>query len=237
MSCSNQITERLERLATILEDDYGREKSYEKQPSLSGEPDSVLGTLIITVLSQASNDERTRTVYERLRDEFANWHAIRNSDRDKLEGILRPGGLATQKAGYLKGILESIYTQMNQYSLQDLKNWTDEEAYNYLISLPGVGKKTATCVLLFALERDVFPVDTHVARISRRLGFVEDNASADKIHNFYAKQLPSDLALGLHLNLLEHGRQVCLARTPRCWECSLFDMCGWEDKCSRSTDS
>ena len=212
-------------MCEVLEREYRRGEMYPSAPSLSGEPDSPLGTLIVTVLSQASNDEGTRKVYRAMRRRYPAWEDVARAPRADLVAVLRPGGLAEGKAANIQAILERIRRDFGDYSLEDMRSWGDTEVYDYLLDLPGVGPKTAGCVLLFSLERAAFPVDTHVARISRRLGLVPFKDTPEKIQRFLEPRVPPECALSLHLNLLEHGRNVCTARRARCEDCLLFAKC------------
>ena len=216
---------RLEKLAEELEDVYGRGETYAEQPSLSGQPDTVLGTLVITILSQASTDARTGPIYRELREAYPDWGDLKRAPREDVEDILRPGGLARQKTEYIQKALRQVGDDMGRYSLEDLREWSDQECYDYLLDLPGVGLKTAACVLLFGLDREAFPVDTHVARISKRLGLVPAAAMPEAIGRALADKVPEGRALGLHLNMLEHGRNLCTALNPGCDECFLAPGC------------
>lgn len=217
----------LRELAHVLEQTYGRGRNHRLQPSVSGEPDTPLGTLIVTILSQASTDARTRPIYRELISTFPDWDQLASAHPERVEEILRPGGLARQKRRYVQGALRRIHSDMGGYCLDQLRNWTDEDCYQYLTSLPGVGLKTAACVLLFGLGRDVFPVDTHVARICRRLGLVDAAAPPERIHRQLHRLVPPGRALDLHLNLLEHGRKVCRASGPDCAGCPVRHLCAW----------
>jgi len=214
-------------LAEILEAVHGRGTSYRERPSLSGEPDGVLETLLVTILSQASSDGRTRKIWDRLTEQFPTPGAMLQARPGEIEEILRPGGLAKQKASYIQQVIARVCADMGECSLERLRSWTDGECRDYLLDLPGVGIKTAACVLLFGLDRDVFPVDTHVARIARRLGLVSEGAAPERIHRDLAPHIPPGIALSLHLNLLEHGRKVCLAVSPKCGMCDLQKWCCW----------
>ncbi len=227
MRGDEDLPRRLGELAEVLEREHGRGSSYRENPSLSGEPDDVLGTLLVTILSQASSDSRTREIWARLNEAFPSPSALLEAPRAAIEEILRPGGLARQKSSYIRAVLRQVREDTGEYSLEQLHHCNDEDALNYLTGLPGVGIKTAACVMLFGLERDVFPVDTHVARIARRVGLVAENAPPDRIHRELAPHMPEGLALALHLNLLEHGRTVCLAVRPRCERCVLSPLCVW----------
>ena len=219
------LVSALREMADLLEDIHSRGSTYRERPSLSGEPEDPVGTLVVTILSQASNDVQTARVYSSLIEAFPIWGSLACADPDEVEELLRPGGLAVQKRRYVQESLRRIHCDMGDYVLDPLKNWSDEKCYSYLTGLPGVGLKTAACVLLFGLDRDVFPVDTHVARICRRVGLVPEKASPDQVHRQLEPSLPAGVALGLHLNLLEHGRTICKASRPNCGECGISHLC------------
>ncbi len=221
----NPTPEDLLWLSQSLEEEYGRGAAYPDTPPLSGEPGSALGTLVVTMLSQASNDEGTRKVYRAMRERFPRWGELLAASHEEVVEVLRPGGLAESKAQNVRSTLGIIREDFSEYTLEPLRKRSNEEVYAYLTNLPGVGPKTAGCVLLFALDREAFPVDTHVARISRRTGLVPGKYSPEKIQAFLEPLVPRGESLALHLNLLEHGRRICRARTPRCDECILFDKC------------
>lgn len=212
-------------LSKTLEEEYGRKSAYPDHPPLSGEPNSALGTLVVTMLSQASNDVGTRKVYRAMRESFSSWELLAAAPHGELVEVLRPGGLAEGKARNVQASLRRIRRDFGDFSLAALCGWSDEEVYDYLTDLPGVGPKTAACVLLFALRREAFPVDTHVARISRRLGLVPKTYAPARIQTHLEPLIPKGHALALHLNLLEHGRKTCDARKPDCLACVLSKRC------------
>ncbi|MFO7942116.1 MAG: endonuclease III [Bacillota bacterium] len=212
-------------LSETLEEEYGRWSAYPDHPPLSGEPNSALGTLVVTMLSQASNDVGTRKVYRAMRERFPDWDSVASASHRELVEVLRPGGLAEGKARNIQATLRRIRRDFGDYCLGALREWSDEEVYEYLNDLPGVGPKTAACVLLFSLRREAFPVDTHVARISRRLGLVPEKYAPARIQAYLEPLIPRGHALALHLNLLEHGRKTCDARKPDCPGCVLSEKC------------
>jgi endonuclease-3 len=144
---------------------------------------------------------------------------------DDLAGAIRSGGLADQKAPRIHRILVEIEEREGTLDLSRLNELSDNEVNDYLCSLPGVGPKTAACVLVFSMGRAAFPIDTHVHRVTRRLGWIDGSASAEKAHRVLTPRIPSEIRYELHLALINHGRRVCLARRPRCSECVLLDLC------------
>jgi endonuclease-3 len=178
--------------------------------------------LVLTVLSQNTNDRNRDVAYGRLRERFPSWAAVREAPLDELEEALRPGGLAPTKAVRIQRILEEI----GDDDLAWLADAPVEEGRDYLCSLPGVGRKTAACVLLFAMGRHDVPVDTHVYRVGGRLGLFRPRASFDEAHDELLRlTVDADDAYEAHVLLIRHGRRTCSARAPSCPECPLRRMC------------
>ena len=215
----------LRALTEILEATYHRAAHYEQDPPLSAEPSTPLGILMVTILSQASNDVQTRKVYRALRERFGEWSEVARAPRADVQAVLKPGGLSQQKAKYLQAALADIYQRTGAYDLDFLRDRSDASVREFLTGLFGVGLKTAACVELFGLGRAAFPVDTHVSRIAKRLGLVSPTASPEKVQRALEPVVPDDLALALHLNLLAHGREVCTARVAHCDRCVLLSHC------------
>ena len=177
--------------------------------------------LVRTILSQNTNDANRDVAYERLRERFPTWEEVRDAPLDDVEDAIRPGGLAPQKAPRIQAALAELDDELD---LGWLEHAPREEALDFLVSLPGVGRKTAACVLIFSFGRPEIPVDTHVYRVGGRLGLFPSKASFDLAHDeMRAITDPAD-AYELHINLIRHGRAVCRPR-PRCEECALRRMC------------
>jgi endonuclease-3 len=177
--------------------------------------------LILTVLSQNTNDRNRDVAWGRLRERFPSWPAVRDAPVAEVEDAIRPGGLAPTKAVRINRILEAI----GEDDLCWLEDAPLEEARDYLCDLPGVGRKTAACVLLFAFGRPEVPVDTHVYRVASRLGLFRPRASFDEAHDEMLRLVDPDDAYEIHVLLIRHGRRTCVARAPRCPECPLRRMC------------
>jgi endonuclease-3 len=185
-----------------------------------------IGELILTVLSQSTNDRNRDVAYARLRDRFPTWEDVRDAPVPAIEEAIRPGGISKIKSARIKDILEAITeTSGHGLSLDGLATRTVPEAQQYLVSLPGVGRKTAACVLLFALGMRDIPVDTHVSRVGARLGLFRPKAGFTEMHDEMLAFTPRGAELELHLNLLRHGRRTCHARRPECADCALQRMC------------
>ena len=186
-----------------------------------------IAELILTVLSQSTNDRNRDVAYLRLRERFATWEEVRDAPVDELEAAIRPGGISKVKSARIKSILRAITDTApgGELSLDWLPGLTVPEAQQYLTSLPGVGRKTAACVLLFALGMRDIPVDTHVSRVGSRLGLFRPGAPFEELHDTMLAITPPGEELELHLNLLRHGRRTCHARWPACLDCALRRMC------------
>jgi endonuclease-3 len=177
--------------------------------------------LILTVLSQNTNDRNRDVAYGRLRERLPTWPAVRDAPEDEVEEAIRPGGISRVKASRIQTILRSL----DGDDLSWLEGAPLEEGRDHLLALPGVGRKTAACVLLFSFGLPDFPVDTHVHRVGTRLGLLRPGASFDEAHEAMRELAPPEDSYELHLNLIRHGRAICLARAPGCHECPLRRMC------------
>jgi len=204
---------RMRRIRDRLRREYGRPVLHAHHAPID--------ELILTVLSQNTNDRNRDVAYGRLRERLPSWPAVRDAAVPEIEDAIRPGGLAPTKAVRIKQILEAI----GDDDLQWLADAPLEEARDYLCELPGVGRKTAACVLLFSFGRPEVPVDTHVYRVASRLGLLRPRASFDEAHDEMLRLVDPDDAYEVHVLLIRHGRRTCIARTPRCPECPLRRMC------------
>ena len=177
--------------------------------------------LILTVLSQNTNDRNRDVAYGRLRDRFDRWSAVRDAPEEGVEEAIRPGGISRVKARRIQEILRAL----GEDDLLWLERAPIDEARAYLCSLPGVGRKTAACVLLFSFGRPDIPVDTHVYRVGARLGLFRPGASFDEAHDELLRLADPEDAYEIHVSLIRHGRRTCVARGPRCGECPLLSLC------------
>jgi endonuclease-3 len=186
-----------------------------------------IAELVLTVLSQSTNDRNRDVAYLGLRERFPVWEAVRDAPADEVEKAIRPGGISKVKSVRIKQILQAISDTSpgGELSLDWLAGLSVAEAQRYLTSLPGVGRKTAACVLLFALGMPDVPVDTHVSRVGTRLGLFRPGAPFEEMHDVMLEFTPRGEELELHLNLLRHGRRTCHARRPQCGDCALERMC------------
>jgi endonuclease III len=206
---------RLRALCDRLREAYGRPLPHPHHAPVD--------ELILTVLSQNTNDRNRDVAYARMRERFGSWAEVRDADEDEVEEAIRPGGISRVKAGRIQKILRAIGDD-------DLSRLADEpldQARAELCDLPGVGRKTAACVLLFSFGRPEVPVDTHVYRVGTRLGLFRPKASFDEAHDEMLRLVGDDAdeAYEVHVGLIRHGRRTCTARNPRCMECPLLSLC------------
>jgi endonuclease III len=187
-----------------------------------------IAELILTVLSQSTNDRNRDVAYLRLRERFASWEQVRDAPVAEVEEAIRPGGISKVKSARIQAILRAISDE--GLSLDWLADAPIEDARAYLVALPGVGRKTAACVLLFAYGRHDVPVDTHVSRVGMRLHLLRPGAPFEELHDQMLALTPPGQELELHVNLLRHGRRTCHARSPACAECALARMCPSRDE-------
>jgi endonuclease-3 len=214
---------------------------YELLIATYGKPEWIpdyapLGGLIGTILSQHTSDINSERAYQQLVATFPTWEEVRDAPTSHVAEAIRSGGLANIKAPRIQDALHTLTEQqqaqegtkpLSDYLYDELTKRTPEEAWHYLRRIPGVGPKTAACVLMFNLGRPVMPIDTHVHRVSKRLGLIGPKVSADQAHEIFAKIMPPEWVYPLHVNLIRHGRQVCHAQRPNCSQCTLYRECAY----------
>ncbi|HEU68168.1 MAG TPA: endonuclease III [Candidatus Acetothermia bacterium] len=181
-----------------------------------------LDLLVRTILSQNTSDRNRDHAYAELRRRFSGWEDVLAAPEGEVAQAIQGAGLHRQRARRLKEVLERLQRERGTLSLDFLSELPDKEAARWLLSLPGVGKKTAYVVLLFGFDRPFFPVDTHIARVTRRLGLVTDRGDP---HDALAPLVPTGGERELHLHLIRLGREICRPRRPRCAACPLLDLC------------
>jgi endonuclease-3 len=206
---------------------------HEKILAYYGEPQwrnplPPVAELVSTILSQNTNDTNRDRAFEALREKFPTWERVRDADEQAVIDAIRPAGLANQKGPRLQQALREI-TAYNEgeLSLDFLRDFTTQEAIDWLKDLKGVGPKTAAIVLLFSLGRPAFPVDTHVYRVTGRLGLRPAKMSAERAHVYLGELFPPDSYYAAHLNLIRLGREICHARQPECGVCPLREVCAY----------
>ena len=181
----------------------------------------------MTILSQHTNDVNMLTAYKRLEESYESWEEVLEAPEDELAEVVKSSGMYRVKAKRIQTTLQQIQERVGDLDLSLLDSMTDAEAMKWLTSLYGVGPKTAAIVLLFSFGRSVLPVDTHVWRVSKRLGLIDDGVSREKAHVLLQKLICPDCIPSLNSNLVHHGREVCKAQNPRCPVCFLKGLCDY----------
>ena len=208
---------RLPAIIKLLDGEYSRRRW---QPRL--EP---VEELVFTILSQNTTDVNAERSLASLRAKYPSWEDVARAPVRDIAAAIRSGGLADAKARYIKETLREILLEHGDLTLGFLNGMNNREALGYLTRYPGVGIKTASCVILFALGRPVMPVDTHVFRVTQRLGFIGTDVGRDPAHGIITAITPDSDIYSFHLNLVAHGRRICKAQRPRCQQCVLARLC------------
>jgi len=184
-----------------------------------------LDELVSTVLSQNTNDLNQDRGFNALKERFPTWEEVRDADTEKVIEAIRPAGLANQKGPRIQNILKEITQQCGQLDLEFLKDTPPLQASEWLMQFKGVGPKTAAIVLQFSLDMPAFPVDTHIYRITGRIGLRPKKMNVVKTHQHMESLLPKDTFYPAHLNLIRLGREICQARRSKCSQCPLQELC------------
>jgi endonuclease-3 len=187
----------------------------------------IIDEVVATVLSQHTSDINSERAFAQLKAKFPSWEQVADAPTEQVADAIRCGGIADQKARRIQQILAAIEEREGRIDLGRLHDLDDLAAETYLVSLPGVGPKTAACVLTFSMGRPAFPIDTHVHRVATRLGWIPANTTAEKAHRLLAPAVPAGIRYDLHVALITHGRTVCRAQRPRCGQCVLRDLCAY----------
>jgi len=198
-----------------------REFYGEKKQKVSEDP---VRFLIITIISQNTSDKNSRRAFSKFEERFKSWDEVLSSPPEEIARVIKEGGLPFVKAKRIKEALSEIKRRCS-FDLSFLKDMDVEEGRRWLLSIPGVGEKTASCVLLFSFGKPAMPVDTHVYRVSKRLGLIPKNTPVNKAGRILEKIVPPDKIYEFHLNLIEHGRRICRAKNPLCGGCFLKELC------------
>ena len=203
----------IEKLSAI----YGE---FEQTPRYNA-----LDELIFTVLTQHTSDLNAERAFIQLRETIPTWEEVMVADQQAVADAIFHGGMSNQKSKRIKDILAKILERHGDLEIEFLRNYGLENARKWLVELPGVGPKTAAVVMAFALGMPAFPVDTHIHRVSKRLGLIEEKTTADAAHEIMERQVSPELRFQLHMQMITHGRQICKARRPLCGECPLSADC------------
>jgi endonuclease-3 len=197
----------------------------------------VIDEMIATVLSQHTSDHNSERAFAQLKAKFPTWGLAMEATGEQIADAIRSGGMASQKAERILRILAAIQQREGHLDLSGLRDRDDDAIQEYLTSLPGVGPKTAACVLVFSMGRPAFPIDTHVHRIVTRLGWIPAKTTADATYRILNPLIPPELRYDLHLAFITHGRTVCKAQNPRCGDCVLADLCSYKAAQRNGSDS
>lgn len=184
-----------------------------------------LEELVLTILSQNTSDVNSGRAFEALRQRYPTWEALAQADPGELAATIRSGGLANVKAPRILAVLEEIRAREGSLDISWMAGASSDRVRDYLTSLPGVGPKTAACVLAFSLGRPALPVDTHVLRVARRLGFLSERETAVSAHHRMEALVPPRLRVGMHVGMIRLGREICRAGRPACEVCPLQALC------------
>ena len=221
----DQIQEHRERLAHVqerLRHRFGTPTWYVELPAVD--------ELVCTILSQNTNDVNRDKAFQALKERYPSWEAVRDADPAELKFVIRIAGLANQKGPNIQAALRDITAERGEIALDWLKDIDPKDAREWLVKLRGVGPKTAAIVMVFALGMPAFPVDTHIYRVTGRIGLRPKELDITKTHA-YMEQIADPNEFGsLHLNLIDLGREICQARKPKCPICPIRDLCQFENK-------
>jgi len=207
----------VEKVLNLLSAEYGRREWRPRQ--------SPMEVLVQTILSQNTSDRNSGPAFEHLLASFGSWEEVANAGVGRISHSIKAGGLGMVKARYIKQALEEIRRRQGGFEVDFLKKLPLDDARDWLRQLPGVGMKTASCVLLFSLGMPALPVDTHVFRVAKRLGLIDSVISVEKAHRLLEGLVPPQDVYQFHILLIEHGRRICKAQRPHCNECVLATLC------------
>ncbi|HYE74934.1 MAG TPA: endonuclease III [Blastocatellia bacterium] len=212
-----ELKQRLKHITEHLEAAYGvPQNTHQTDP---------LDELIATILSQSTSDVNSHRAFQSLKQKYQQWESVQRARLSSIALAIKSGGLANVKSVVIKNVLNEIKLRLGSFDLSFLRKVAVSEAMRFLTSLKGVGPKTARCVLLFACERPVFPMDTHIFRILRRLEVLPMRGNDELLHTRIEPLIPPGKHYSLHINLIRHGRRVCHSREPECLHCCLIEYC------------
>ena len=196
------------------------------EPKLPRKSDP-LAMLVKIVLSQATSDVNSFRTFQNLKARFKDWEAVLAADENEIADPIKLGGLANQKARVIKDLLGQIKATRDKLSLKFLEKMSDQAARDFLMNFRGVGPKTVACTLLFAIHKEVFPLDTHIFRIFKRMGVLPEKISDANAHKLLDELVPKGKFYSLHVNLIRLGKQLCRPREPLCEQCPLIEYCDY----------
>ena len=214
---NSQLRTKARKICDLLVDAYGDSTPYNRLPPID--------ELVLTILSQNTSDVNSSRAFEGLKNRFQSWEDVLKANTEDIAASISCSGLYNIKANRIKETLTEIQNRVGSLDLSILENMPLEEAKKWLTSLHGVGPKTAAIVLLLSFERPALPVDTHVWRVTKRLGLIPTNTSREKAHILLGELIEGSCIFSLNYNLVTHGRRICIAQKPRCEECVLKHLC------------
>lgn len=215
---------RITNIIKILED-----HSLKSKPGNRNSSTSILDILIATKLSQNTTDKTSYKAFKNLKDNFKTWEELIDAPLLKIKNSIKICGLANTKARQIKQLLKEMKRKYGNLDLSFLKKMDNEKVYDELLQYDGIGVKTVSCVLAFSLDREAFPVDTHVHRVLNRLGIV-NTKTAEQTFKDATKKIPNENQTAFHTNLIKFGRNICKANKPLCNLCFLYRYCSYEYK-------
>lgn len=215
--CSRPLTRRVRTVCRTLAANYPDNNLGNKR--------NPLDEYLFILLSLRTHEKGTSAAYAGFKGRFPSWTDTDDATVEEIADAIKPGGLSWQKAGRIKRALELIRTEYGEVSLRMLKQLSEREVERQLVRLPGVGLKTAKCIMLFSLGFSVLPVDTHVTRLAKRLGWIECGMSTKPLHDRLAELVPPELRRGFHVHAVQHGRNICRGQYPKCNSCCLSGQC------------
>ena len=219
MTAATSPPEKYQAIYDLLVETYGEPEWQRRQPPVS--------QLVNTILSQQTSSANRQQAFDRLRERFPDWETVIDAPLAQVREAIHPAGLSNQKAPRIQNALRYVRHERGELNLDFLADLPVDEAKEWLTEIKGVGPKTAAIILLFTFGRPAFPVDTHVHRVARRLGLIGPKVSAAKAHRILEEIVPPDHYYPFHKNLIQHGRDVCQARTPKCHICPLQEYCDY----------
>jgi len=217
-----KLSGKIRKIISLLNRTYGRPKALKRSDPVD--------EIVRTVLSQNTSDRNSLRAFAVLKKRFKNWTGLLRIEGRVIARLIKGAGLSNIKAERIKGILKEIKRREGRLDLSSLADLSLREALSYLISLKGVGPKTAACVMLFSFGAPAMPVDTHIFRVAKRLGLIAGDLNIEEAHEVISSLVPRNLIYEFHLGIIEHGRRVCKARNPKCGACVLYRLCSFEYK-------
>lgn len=219
MSAATTRPDKYEAIYNLLLETYGEPEWQRYQPPVD--------QLVNTILSQQTTSANRQQAFDRLRERFPDWKAVMEAPLAQVREAIHPAGLSSQKAPRIQNALRYIQRERGELNIDFLADLPVEEARAWLTQIKGVGPKTAAIILLFTFQLPAFPVDTHVHRVTKRLGLIDSDVSAAKAHDVLEEIVPPAHYYPFHKNLIQHGREICQARTPKCHICPLQECCAY----------